>query len=477
VLVRRFPQEEVKVSGMRVLSVLAAALLGLTLLPGAAQAAGPRHPGDFTGYAFDTCDAPSQRKMDDWHQASQYAGIGIYIAGMNRACKAQPHLSRRWVTTQERNGWRLLPLVVGRQASCAPEGRYAGRISSRKADGYARAHVQGRDAAKGGAKAARKLGIATRSVLWFDLEHFDTGKKKCRLSALAFTSGWTKGLHRLGYRSGLYSSASSGISMLDDARRDRSGHALPDYLWIAEWNGKDTVRSSYLSRKGWWPHRRVHQYRGPHTEKHAGSRINVDSNFLSTGRGTVGGRSGEPCKVRVDFPSYRRLERGDRGSRVAAAQCLLRQERHYRGRPHGRFDKATARAVRAFQRRQAGVPTSGALTTGTWASLLSQGSDPVLKYGAGGRAVRRVQRALNAATDAELRVDGVFAKAELRTVKGYQRQSGARDTGVVTGSTWRQLRHGRTVGRLLPRLAIGSDLLEGLEELTGIPFSSGASRG
>jgi peptidoglycan hydrolase-like protein with peptidoglycan-binding domain len=463
---------------MRVISVLVAALLGLTLLPLQAQA-GPRHPGDFTGYAFDTCDAPSQRKMDAWRRASQYAGVGVYIAGMNRACKAQRHLTRRWVTEQERNGWRLLPLVVGRQASCAPDGRYVGkRISERRADGYAKAHAQGRAAAKGGVKAARTLGIAKRSVIWFDLEHFDTGKKRCRLSALAFTSGWTKGLHRLGYRSGFYSSASSGIAMLDDARRKQLGrYALPDYLWVAEWNGKDTVRSSYLSKQGWWPHRRVHQYRGPHAEKHAGSRINVDSNYLSTGRGTRGGKAGGPCKVRVDFPSYRRLERGDRGARVAAAQCLLKQERRYRGRLHGRFDKATARAVRSFQRARSGVPTSGVLTARTWTSLLSQGSDPLVKYGSGGRAVRRLQRALNAATDAGLAVDGVFAKAELRAVKGYQWQSGAESTGVVTPASWRQLRHGRTVGRLVPRVEIGSELLQGLEELTGLPFGSGAARG
>jgi peptidoglycan hydrolase-like protein with peptidoglycan-binding domain len=462
---------------VRAISAVLAALLGTTLLAAPVRAAGPSHPGNFTGYAFDTCDAPSQRKMDDWHRASKYAGIGIYIAGINRACKAQPNLTRRWVAEQERDGWRLLPLVVGRQAACAPDGRYRGkRISSSRADGYAKAHTQGRDAAKGGARAARALGIAKRSVIWFDLEHFDTDKKRCRLSALTFVSGWTRTLHRLGYRSGFYSSASSGIAMLDDARRATPRkYAYPDYLWVAEWNGRDTVRSAYLSRRSWWPHRRVHQYRGPHTENHAGSRINVDSNFLSTGRGTTGGKAKGPCRVRVDFPSYRRLERRDRGARVAAAQCLLKVERHYRGRLHGRFDKATLRAVRSFQRGQAGVATSGAVTTGTWTSLLSQGDDPLLKYGAGGRAVRRLQRALNAATDAELRIDGVFAKPELRAVDGFQRQSGRRHTGVVTASTWRQLRKGVTVGRLASPVEVGvSEFFEGVERLTGVPFSSGA---
>ncbi|HET6562506.1 MAG TPA: glycoside hydrolase domain-containing protein [Marmoricola sp.] len=464
---------------MRAFTVLVAAVLGIVLLVAPAQAAGPQHPGDFTGYAFDTCDAPSQKKMNDWRRASRYAGVGVYIAGMNRACKAQPHLTRTWVNKQERKGWRLLPLVVGRQASCAPHGRYVGkRISDRPARGYAAARAQGRDAARRAVSAARRLGIAKRSVLWFDLEHFDTGVKRCRLSALSFTSGWTMGLHQRGYRSGFYSSASSGIAMLDDARRNRPRkYALPDYLWVAEWNGQDTVRSSYISQQGWWPNRRVHQYRGPRTENHAGSRINVDSNFLSTGRGTRAGKAGGPCMVRVDFPSYRRLERGDRGPRVAAAQCLLKQDRHYRGRLHGRYDKATSRAVRSFQRHQAGVSTSGAVTARTWTSLLSHGGDPLVKYGAGGKAVRRLQRALNAATDAALDIDGTFGKPELRAVKGYQRQSGRADTGVVTPATWRLLRHGRTVGRLASPAELEiSELLEGLGLLADIPFSSGAVR-
>jgi peptidoglycan hydrolase-like protein with peptidoglycan-binding domain len=455
---------------MRAIAALVAAVLGLTLLPGPAQA-GPSHPGDFTGYAFDTCDAPSQRKMDDWRRASPYAGVGIYIAGVNRACTEQRHLTRRWVDEQERKGWRLLPLVVGRQASCASRKHYGPRrISASRADGYAEARAQGRAAAEGAVRAARELGIARRSVLWFDLEHFDADDRACRLSALAFTSAWTRTLHRLDHRSGLYSSVSSGIAVLDDARREQPGrYHLPDYVWIAEWDGEDTVRSPSLPEEGWWPHRRVRQYRGPHTETHAGSRINVDSNYLSTGRGTLGGKAGGPCRVPVDFPSYRRLERGDRGPRVAAAQCLLAAERHYRGRLHGRFDRRTEQAVRSFQRAQAGVGTSGALTGVTWTSLLSQGSAPLLKYGDGGPAVRRLQRGLNAATDAELAVDGVFADEEHRAVAGYQRLSGARPTGVVTRATWHRLRHGRVVGALATPAETG---LARLLDLL-VPFSSG----
>lgn len=449
---------------MRAISLILAAVLAVTLLPGQAQASTRVMPGDFTGYAFDTCDAPPQRKMDDWQRHSKYWGVGIYIAGMNRACSAQPRLTRSWVAEQSRKGWRLLPLVVGRQASCSPKGAYRGkRISANPDGGYAKARLQGQRAATGGVKAARRLEIARRSVLWFDLESFDTDRRHCRKSALAFVSGWTNRLHALRYRSGFYSSASTGIRMVDNARRKTPGkYALPDYLWIAEWNGKDSVRSGHLSTAGWWPHRRVHQYRGPHNERHGGSRINIDSDFMSTGRGTRPGKAAPHCRVTVDFASYPRLERGDSGRKVRAAQCFLRQHKKYDGRLHGRFTKAVAGAVRRFQKSHRPLPTTGTLNARTWTALLSTGPTPLAKFGSGGNAVRRLQRALNAAADAEVKVDGVFATAEMKAVRRYQGSLGKKRTGVVTGATWRPLQKGRVAGRgsdrslgMLSRLLVG----------------------
>ena len=106
---------------------------------------------------------------------------------------------------------------MGRQASCAPHGRYHGkRISPKLAGTYARARAQGVAAGAGGAKAARRLGIPRGSVLWFDLEAFDTTRTHCRRSALHFVTGWTRQVKREGYRSGLYSSAST-LRMLGPA--------------------------------------------------------------------------------------------------------------------------------------------------------------------------------------------------------------------------------------------------------------------
>ena len=461
-------------------ALFVAMLVALTgaLAPLPAVADSKVMPGSFTGYAFDTCDAPSQRAMDRWRTHSKYWGVGIYIAGLNRACDEQPNLTPGWVSQQSRKGWHLLPLVVGRQASCSPKGYYVGkRISASSRNDYAEARSQGRSAAESGVDAARDLGIRRGSAIWYDLEHFDITRKRCRLSALAFTSAWTQRLHALGFRSGFYSSASSGIEMMDDAkRRSPRRYTFPDFLWIAEWNGRDTVRSEYIGEQRWWPHRRVHQYRGDHDERHGGVRLNIDSNYMSTGRGTVAGRPDPSCGVRISFRDYPRLERGDRGGRVSAAQCLLRQQGAYDGKVDGRFDRATKRAVARFQRRNDLAP-KGEVGSRTWTALLSAGPRVLVKFGSGGDAVRRLQRSLNAAIEADLDVDGVFSRAELRAVKHYQRETRRPRTGVVTDGTWNQLLGGRTAGRLpaITRAEMES-FFEELERSTTVPFSSGVDQ-
>ncbi len=458
-----------------VVAVLTAALLPLSQAVPVGTAHAAEHPRSFTGYAFDTCDTPSQRAMNRWLTHSKFWGIGIYISGMNRACSTQSNLTPRWVERQSAKGWRLLPLVVGRQASCSPAGYYRGkRIAADPSNGFRKARAQGSAAASGAVAAAQRLGIGKGSVLWYDLEHFDLSRDRCRRSATAFTSSWTKQLHHRGYGSGFYSSASSGIRMVDSVRAHQGdGWATPDYLWIAEWNARPTLGSGYITRDRYWPHRRVHQYRGGHTERHGGAAINIDSNFLSVGKGTRAGKQHAHCGVRLDFRRYPVLSRGDRGDRVRAAQCLLRKQGRYSGEINGLFTKRTRKAVTAFQKKHDHLRGTGTLGRGTWAALLTDGRKPLLKVGSGGNAVRRLQRAVNASSNARLRVDGVFGRHDMAKVRGFQKKAGVSRTGVVTGRTWRVLTHGRVVGRLpVPRKHVKA-MLDGL--LTVIPFNSGAT--
>ena len=70
-------------------------------------------PGDFTGYGFDQCVAPTQKAMDTWWRSSPFTAVGIYISGDSRACRVQPNLSPTWVAAQVARGWRLLPIAAG----------------------------------------------------------------------------------------------------------------------------------------------------------------------------------------------------------------------------------------------------------------------------------------------------------------------------------------------------------------------------
>lgn len=424
------------------LTAVAAVTAALTVPQPPVEAATRAMPGSFTGYAFDACQAPSQEDMDVWREKSPYWGVGIYTSGVNRYCAKQTHLSAAWVSEQAAKGWRLLPLHVGLQASCASVTRWQ-KIDGDPADDYAAARSQGRAEANEAVAAARSYGIGGRSTLWYDLEHFDITRTHCRESALSLVSAWTRRLHDLGYRSGFYSSASSGIRMLDQARQDPANrYTLPDQIWIGDWNGREDTRTAFVSDDG-WARARVHQYLGGHDETYGGVKINIDSNFMDVGRGSFARADGRNCRVRVDFPTYRTVARGDRGQLVAAGQCFLKKRGFYGGKVHGRFTKATKRATVRLQRATPGLSVTGSLDRRSWTALLSSGATPLMKYGSTGDGVRRLQRALNAADGARLVIDGVFAGTTRRAVLTYQRDHRLARTGVVTGEVWSLLQRGR----------------------------------
>ena len=156
-------------------------------------------------------------------------------------------------------------------------------ISANPASTYSAARSQGRLEATRAVAAARNLGIVRGSTLFYDLEAFNTRQSSaCTYSALYFLHLWTTTLHANGYASGYYSSAASGIRMLDD-QRVRTGNriAMPDQVWIADWNGHANTSSSYIRSDGWQPYGRAKQYQGGHNETWGGVRINIDRNYLN----------------------------------------------------------------------------------------------------------------------------------------------------------------------------------------------------
>jgi hypothetical protein len=214
----------------------------------------------YIGLGFDACAAPSGLVMRAWRRDSPYRAIGIYIGGADRAC-AQPNLSRSWVLAQARAGWRFIPMYAGPQAAF-------GELN--------RPIAQGRAAAADAVNQARRLGFGPRTPLYYDMEAF---APRSRIAALRFLSAWTATLHRLGYRSGVYSSSDSGV--VDLARQYfRRVYAMPDIIFDALWNGRASTNDSNLHAAQWPRHRRIHQFSGNVTATYGGHTINIDKDFL-----------------------------------------------------------------------------------------------------------------------------------------------------------------------------------------------------
>ncbi len=434
-------------------AVLACALVLAPFRPAAAEP-NPVTPGDFRGYGFDQCLAPTQKAMDVWLNHSPFLSVGIYISGNSRACRSQPNLTPRWIAAQLRKGWRLLPITLGPQASCSDRfPRYdddpviIGRPGRR--DNFPAARRQGRAEAAKAVSAAKALGIVPRSTLWYDLEAFDHTNRRCRESALAFLSAWTNKLHDLEYVSGVYSSAGSGIKVLDDARVERPGvYTMPDMIWIARWDGVANTSTSYIRDDGWRPGGRVKQYLGGHDETWGGVTINIDRNFLDVGRGSFAAPEVHCGGVRLSFKGYPELrEPSDTyvppADKVKALQCLLQERGQYGGRLSGTYNPATIAAVQEWQESR-GFRVGTTWSPANWVAAFAQGRNYAQKIGSTGLHVRRVQRALNAA-DPGLRrqVNGIFRRTTAKDVSAYQRRVGLRPTGIVNERTWAKLRDGR----------------------------------
>jgi hypothetical protein len=238
-------------------------------------------PTIFTGYGFDACTAPSVAKLQAW-TASPYRAVGIYIGGVNRAC-SQPNLDPLWVTSTLDLGFSLLPLYVGLQAPCVAQSGLS-KLSRTPAT----ATAQGRSAADDATVQAVALGLPPGSPIYLDLEGYALHDAACTRGVQAFVGAWVGELRARGYLSGVYGSAASTI-------RDVAalGAAVPDAVWIANWNGDQSVFGDpYVSDSLWTNHQRIHQYKGGHKETYGGVTINIDSSFVDS---SVVGGTGPPA--------------------------------------------------------------------------------------------------------------------------------------------------------------------------------------
>ena len=218
---------------------------------------------------------------------------------------------------------------------------------------------------------------------------------------------------------------------------------MPDRIWVADWNGRADVASSYVRSDGWA------RTAGCTSTAAGTTRPTAACGSTSTPTGSTSAAARRRPRSPGTAVARRRTTTaatppaavGDRGALVRTVQCLLRGRGAYTGTVDGVYDAGLGAAVRRY-RTGRGLPAGTSTTPATWVALLSQGDTPLVKAGSASVAVRQVQRALNAADGAGLTVTGVFDPRTTAAVKRYQGDHRRARTGVVTPALWRLLQSG-----------------------------------
>jgi hypothetical protein len=256
------------------LSVVAALVLGSIFLPSSglvphrlSASANVGVQNMFDG--FDRCDVPGTGTMSTWFSSSPYYYVGIYIGGDNRAC-SNTNLTDSWVDTVSGQGWSFIPLYVGLQAPCTS---YAHTFSYDTST----ANSQGSSSADAAISTAEGLGFSS-SIIYFDLEAFDTTNSSCLSAAEAFVSGWDTELKNKGWIDGLYGSGTgSGLTNMYNL-----GYPYgPTDADIADYSDgyNDPWDTSGVANSLWKYDHRIHQYQADSScESWGGICLTVDRN-------------------------------------------------------------------------------------------------------------------------------------------------------------------------------------------------------
>lgn len=264
--------------------------------PAAAAAVAPVTHAQFAlGEGFDACSVPSSTAtMSNLRAATGWVTVGMYLGGANAGCP-QLGLGASWVQSVAAQGWAIVPIWVGRQINTC--GGYCSTITPSQAGS------QGAAEASAAAGAAQSVGIGPTSPIYYDLEGYNVSGTNT-LTAIAFIQGWTNQLHAMGYTSGFYSSAASGIAdMVTMAQNGISG--TPDELWIARYDCISTTSDSAVPASLWVNHR-MKQYRSNLTSCSA-PQLNVGFGYDSDsigGNAAGSGAGGFPAFVNKIYEDY-----------------------------------------------------------------------------------------------------------------------------------------------------------------------------
>ncbi|MEV6005650.1 DUF1906 domain-containing protein [Streptomyces sp. NPDC051976] len=239
-------------------------------------------PRIFQGKGFDACQAPSLAAMRAWRASSPYRAVGIYFGGRARACSSQTNLNKDWVQQNSAAGWNMLPIYVGSQSPCVNgSNKNPYRIDT------SRPAAQGTSEGSDAVQTAAAVGLTAGSALYLDMEAYDYTNASCAAATLSYVRGWDRQVRALGYVPAFYSSADSGVTHMEQARRAGTPD-LPEAVWYARWGvAANLTDEPSLASSAWTPHARIHQYTGSVTESYGGYRLTIDRDLLDAPVGQV----------------------------------------------------------------------------------------------------------------------------------------------------------------------------------------------
>ena len=170
---------------------------------------------------------------------------------------------------------------------------------------------------------------------------------------------------------------------------------------------------------------------------------NVDVTVKVVRRSSSGGGSSYYAPVVPDMPM---LYRGCTGDAVKALQEKLNAKGFNSGNVDGIFGAKTYAAVTAFQKANS-LGVDGIVGKLTWAKLYDATpvnvtpvtTQPMLRTGSRGDAVRKLQELLNAKGYTCGSVDGIFGSKTYAAVLAFQKANGLGADGIVGPLTWAKL--------------------------------------
>lgn len=170
-----------------------------------------------------------------------------------------------------------MPLWVGPQAPCSS---FATKISTNTQT----AATQGTNDANAAVSAANALGFTRGTIIYYDIEAYDTSNSGCHNSVNAFLNAWVAQMRASGNQAGIY-----GSSCGSDATSWVFLGNIPNDVWLAAWDNRATVLGISCVSDGFWnQHQRIHQYKSPHNETWGGVTLSILSDCAE---GLVAGRA------------------------------------------------------------------------------------------------------------------------------------------------------------------------------------------